>query len=285
MKTQILAAAFAVLASGVGAAQSPAPAPAASPDYTITAVYNVSLLGLSVGQMRLEMTLKDGAYETKVYVEPKGLASTFTSNTVSAVAQGLGQMGTLKPRYSWVQQISTKRTQTVTLTFADGAAPAVNAEPVYTNIENPASDAQKAAAVDPVSGFVSMMLLPTAGPGDKACGDTIQIFDGKRLYAFDMWSDGVKDVKRGTGGYNGPALHCVASYRRIAGWGDKYLARESDTKIESYFAPIGKGPNGGPAFYLPVRLWGDAEVGDVVAIPASVTINGKDWGTFFAEGG
>ena len=50
MKTQILAAAFAVLASGVGAAQSPAPAPAASPDYTITAVYNVSLLGLSVGQ-------------------------------------------------------------------------------------------------------------------------------------------------------------------------------------------------------------------------------------------
>ncbi len=37
MKTQILAAAFAILASGVGAAQSPAPAPAASPDYTITA--------------------------------------------------------------------------------------------------------------------------------------------------------------------------------------------------------------------------------------------------------
>ena len=105
MKTPILAAAFAVLASGVGAAQSPAPAP--SPDYTITAVYNVSLLGLSIGQMRLEMTLKGGAYETKVYVEPKGLASTFTSNTVSAVAQGLGQMGTLKPRYSWVQQTST----------------------------------------------------------------------------------------------------------------------------------------------------------------------------------
>lgn len=285
--TSLLAAA----SVGLAGAQTPSPAPAAAPaaaktpDYTISAIYNVSLLGLSVGQMRLEMKLIGGAYETTIYVEPRGLASTFTSNTVSAIATGLGQMGLLKPGYSWVQQVSPKRTQTVILNFKDGAAPEVKADPIYENIENPASDAQKAVAVDPVSGLVSMMLLPSAGPGDKACGDAIQIFDGKRLYAFDMWSDGMREVKRGTGGYNGAALHCIASYRRIAGWGDKYMKRESDTKIEAYFAPIGKGPDGGPAFYLPVRLWSDADVGDVVAIPASVTINGKDWATFFAEGG
>lgn len=40
-----------------------------------------------------------------------------------------------------------------------------------------------------------------------------------------------------------------------------------------------------PAFYLPVRMWSDAEVGDVVAIPRKVTINGKDWAQFFADGG
>lgn len=285
MKTFALAAAVSLIAATTGQAQTPAPQPA-SPEYTISAVYKVSLLGLSVGQMRLELTLKDGKYEAKAYAEPKGLASTFTSNTVSAVASGLGHLGLVDPGYSWVQQISPKRTQTVTMNFKDGGAPPdVVAEPIYDKIENPPTDAQAAAAVDPVSGFVSMMLIPTAGPGDKACGDTIEIYDGKRLYAFDMWSDGMQDVKRGTGGYNGPALHCVASYRRIAGWGDKYMARKSDTKIEGYFAPIGKGPNGGPAFYLPVRLWSDAEVGDVVAIPGSVTINGKDWAKFFADGG
>lgn len=281
MKKPILAALVAVAAGGAGNAQ----APVAAPPYEVKVTYNVSLLGLSVGQMQLELTLKDGAYEAKVYVEPKGLASTFTSNTVSAAATGMGQIGSLQPAYSWIQQFSTKRTQTVTMRFKDGAVPDVTAEPVYENIENPASDQQKLGAVDPVGGLLSMILLPSAGPGDKACGDSITIFDGKRLYAFDMWSDGMKDVKRGAGGYAGPVLYCVASYRRIAGWGDKYMARKSDSKVEAYFAPIGRGPNGGPAFYLPVRLWSDAEVGDVVAIPSSVTINGKDWGTFFAEGG
>ncbi len=279
-------AAAAILAAGVGAAQTPPPAPAATPDYVVQATYNVSLLGLSIGQMQLELTLKDGKYEAKAFVEPKGLASTFTSNTVSAVASGTGHLGLVQPGYSWIQQVSSKRTQTVTLTFnADGTPPGVKAEPVYTKIENPPSEAQIAGAVDPVRGFVSMMLIPGAGVGDKACGDSIEIYDGKRLYAFDMWSDGLQDVKRGTGGYNGPALHCVASYRRIAGWGDKYMARKSDSKVEGYFAPIGKGPNGGPAFYLPVRLWGDAEIGDAVAIPGSVKINGKDWSQFFADGG
>lgn len=282
MKKFVLAA-LAAASIGLGSAQTP-PAPKA-PDYTISVVYKVSLLGLSVGEMRLEMTLQDGNYKTTVYVEPRGLASTFTSNTVSAVATGLGRLGELKPGQSWVQQVSSKRTQTVAMTFKDGAPPDVNADPVYRNIENPASDAQLATAVDPVSGFVSMMLMPTAGASDKACGTSIEIFDGKRLYAFDMWSSGMQEVRRGAGGYNGPVLYCVASYRRIAGWGDKYMARKSDTKIESYFAPIGRGANGGPAFYLPVRLWGSADVGDVVAIPASVTINGKDWATFFAEGG
>ncbi len=224
-----------------------------------------------------------GAYEIKVY-EPKGLASTFTLADGQR-RPGSGQMQARRSRAIPVQQISTKLHADRQLTFADGRACHRRRARFDTNIETLRATPRRPPPADLVSGFVSMMLLPTAGPGDKACGDTIQIFDGKRLYAFDMWSDGVKDVKRGTGGYNGPALHCVASYRRIAGWGDKYLARKSDTKVESYFAPIGKGPNGGPAFYLPVRLWGDAEVGDVVAIPASVTINGKDWGTFFAEGG
>ena len=284
MKKTILAASVAIASIGAGNAISPVPTPPA-PEYVVKVAYNVSLLGLSVGQMQLELTLKGGTYEAKIYVEPKGLASTFTSNTVSAVATGLGKMGQLEPTYSWIQQFSTKRTQTVTMRFEKGNVFDVAAEPVYENIENPATDSQKLGAVDPVGGLLSMILLPGAGPGDKACGESITIFDGKRLYAFDMWSDGMKDVKRGAGGYAGPVLYCVASYRRIAGWGDKYMARKSDSKVEAYFAPIGKGENGGPAFYLPVRLWSDADVGDVVAIPASVTINGKDWGQFFADGG
>jgi hypothetical protein len=77
----------------------------------------------------------------------------------------------------------------------------------------------------------------------------------------------------------------VVSYRRIAGWDAEHVRKASKTRIEMFFAPIGKGASGGPAFYLPVRLWSSTEVGDVVAVPTRVLINGKDWGQFFAEGG
>ena len=280
MKKTIAAAGVAILMAGAQHA-----AQAASPSYEVDVDYDVSLLGLSIGSMKMSFVLKDGRYEARAFVKPEGLASTFTSNTVNAVANGEGRMGAMAPVYSWIQQINPKRTQTVQISFAGGAPVKVEAQPVYDVEPWTPTREQTKDTFDPVSGVVAMMLLPTAGAGDKACGDTIPIYDGKRRYNFDMWSDGMREVKRGAGGYGGPVLQCVASYRRIAGWNAEHIAKASNTKVNAWFAPIGRGENGGPAFYLPVRLWADAEIGDVVAIPRRVTINGMGWSEFFIRGG
>ena len=284
MKKAILAVSAAALLTAAPSAQEPAPD--AAPDYDIQVTYGVSLLGLSVGSMQLDIKFANGTYEAHAFVQPEGLASTFTSNTVNAVANGTGRLGEMQPFSSWIQQVSTKRTQTVSIQYKDGEPAQVEAVPVYEQRpEEKPTPEQIAGTYDPLGGVVAMMLMPGAGPGDKACGTTIPIYDGKRAYAFDMWSGGEQQVTRGAGGYNGPTLYCVAGYRRIAGWDAEHVRKASDTKIHVNFAPIGKGANGGPAFYLPVRMWSDAEVGDVVAIPSKVTINGKDWAQFFADGG
>jgi hypothetical protein len=254
--------------------------------YHIEIVYGVSALGLSVGSMTLKLDLADASYKAQAFVQPEGLASSFTSNTVSASTAGWGELGKMTPTGSWNQQVSSKRTQTVSITYKDGNPVSVVADPVYEQPENErASEAEKTGTFDPLGGVIALMLLPGAGTGDQACGASIPVYDGKRAYAFDMWSGGMTSVKRGAGGYQGPVLSCVGTYRRIAGWDAKHMAKGTSTKINVQLAPIGKSANGGPAFYIPVRMWADADIGEVVAIPVKVTINGKDWAQFFADGG
>lgn len=97
----------------------------------IQVIYGVSLLGLSVGSMQLDIKFANGTYEAHAYVQPEGLASTFTSNTVNAVANGTGRLGEMQPFSSWIQQVSPKRTQTVSIQYTDGEPTLVEAVPVY----------------------------------------------------------------------------------------------------------------------------------------------------------
>lgn len=255
------------------------------PEYSMSADYDVTLLGLAVGSFHLELTMKDGQYRTSATVKPEGLASTFTSNSINAHGNGTGTIGHLIPAYSWVQQVSSKRTQLVEIKYQDGNPVSVQADPVYEVNQWTPTEEQKAGTADPLNAVVALMLMPTAGQGADACGTTIPIYDGKRRYNFLMQSEGEVEIDGGAGGYAGPALHCVIRYQRVAGWDPEHIAKASKTEIHVYMAPIGKTEGGGPGFYLPVRVWSDAEVGSVVAIPANVMINAKPWAEFFAEGG
>lgn len=280
MKKTIAAACLAVLTTA-----SAAPEAAPPPAYDVEVIYGVSLLGFSIGSLQVNLKLQDGKYQATAFVRPEGLAASLAPNMIDAVANGFGGVGVMKPNSSWIKQQSSKRTQIVTIQFQSDGVPAAVADPVYDVAPWTPKPEDAKGAVDPLGGVIAMMLLPNAGPGDKACGASIPVYDGRRLYAFDMWSNGETQVTRGGGGYKGAALHCVATYRRIAGWDAERMKKATSTKIELFAAPIGKGANGGPAFYLPVRMWADADIGDVVAAPRRVTINGKDWAQFFAEGG
>ncbi len=98
----LLVTAFVLPAAGATA--DPAP-----PETTLTVVYDVSVLGLSIGEMKMEASFTEAAYTVRAWVSPKGIASAITSNAITAAAQGSGGPGSLAPAYSQVIQTNSKR--------------------------------------------------------------------------------------------------------------------------------------------------------------------------------
>jgi hypothetical protein len=279
MRLDAVLLATALALPSAGAAAGPA-----TPETTLAIVYDVSVLGLSIGEMKMEASFTESAYSVRAWVSPKGIASAITSNAITAAAQGAGGPGVLAPSYSQVIQTNSKKTQTVTMTYRDGLPAEVVAEPSYGEQPHAPTEEQMQGSIDPLSGVIALMLMPSA-TAEAPCGTEVPVYDGRRRYSFDMSSAGWVTVEgSGVGGYTGVALHCMAKYRRIAGWDAERLARKTETVVDGYYAPIGQRADGLPLFYLPVRLWGDAEVGDVVARPKSVTINGMPWEQYFAQG-
>lgn len=281
-----LAAALAIAAAGAAPAPMPEPSAVPAPDAaptTIDVTYDVSLLGLSVGSMKMKLDLEDGRYRAEVYVQPEGLAATFAPNTISAVATGRAEGGHALPDQSWVRQSKSDGARIVQITYAGGEIASMSVDPAYKPFPYAPSESDRRGTTDALSGLISMLLMPTVADASNTCGDTLHIFDGKRRYDFMQWSGGARTVAKGAGGYRGPAIYCVGTYRRIAGWRPDRISPEYDTKIHGWYAPIG--PSGGtPVVFLPVRLWGESNVGDVVAVPTSVAINGRPWQEFFSGG-
>ena len=94
MKKRTSAVLVAALAVALAeAAPAPMPEPGGTPEPSLSVptsidiTYDVSLLGLSVGSMKMKLDLEGGHYRAEVYVQPEGLAATFAPNTISAVAE------------------------------------------------------------------------------------------------------------------------------------------------------------------------------------------------------
>jgi hypothetical protein len=274
-KWSLAALALAVLTAGPAAAE-----PAQT---KVEVTYDVSLLGLSVGSMQLRLTLDGDAYRAEVYVQPQGLAATIAPNTINGTTTGHISGGRALPDQSWVQQSKSGSIRTVQISYDGGTPALVSVDPPYKPWPFAPTPADWQGTVDPISALVSTILMPVAADAAAPCGGDIPVYDGRRRYNFDLWFGGVKQVKKGAGGYRGDALYCVGTYQRVAGWRPNRIGPKYDTKIHSWYAPVGAAAGVTP-FYLPVRLWGESEVGDIVAVPTSVTIDGRPWEEVFSGG-
>jgi hypothetical protein len=283
-KWSLAALALAAVAAGPAGAEPVAAATAAAAEpVNVEVTYDVSLLGMSVGTMRLRLQLEGDAYRAEVYVQPEGLAAEIAPNTINGVTTGHLAEGRALPDQSWVQQSKPDRTRTVQISYEGGTPVSLSVDPPYKVSPHAPTEADRQGTVDPISALVSTLLMPTVATGNTACGTSIPVYDGRRRYDFDLWFGGTKQIEKGAGGYRGEALYCVGTYHRIAGWRPDRIGPEYDTKIHAWYAPVGDAAGTVP-FYLPVRLWGESEVGDIVAIPTAVTVNGQPWQSFFSGG-
>lgn len=242
MKRFLAMAAVAALLTGAASAQTtattPASAPTASPaSRSFSAVYSVSGKGIQAGDFNFGVKFEGAAYEATASRRMTGLVRTLVGSAQDYrySARGAVTAQGLKP--TAYRHQGGKRNRVVEVAF-NGAAPVTTATPVMGMGNPPATDAQKAGAMDQVTAIASMV----AASGDP-CARTLRVLmDGRSRFDFVMAPAGRVAVN--TRAYRGQAIRCTVQYRPIAGFPDP----QTPSTLTFLFAPTSNG------FYAPIRI-------------------------------
>jgi hypothetical protein len=228
---------------------------------TLDLGYEIRMGGLLLASIDLKAIMESGHYVVTSLIATKGLADFFASSNVQALATGDVNGHSVVPRTYNSDIEGGNKHQLVGLLFGDKGPTSIDAAPPY-DARFPVSDEQKLSSVDPVSSLLYVALGQSATQ-QAPCGVSVPVFDGRRRYDLKLSFDKNDDVSTGRKGpYNGPALHCIARYQRVAGFKPpKHGHKVSEIPpIDVWLAPLSDG-----SFLVPVRMQLDSEFGGIVA--------------------
>ncbi|MDX2233023.1 MAG: DUF3108 domain-containing protein [Hyphomonadaceae bacterium] len=236
MKRILATIAFAALAGGA-AAEAPSAGAGAPATRSLNVLYAVSGKGIEAGEFQYGVKFEGGAYEATARRRMTGLVGALVgdSQNYSYAARGRVTAAGLTPQ-SYRHQ-GGRRNRVVTVDFA-GPAPVTTANPVMGMGNPPATDAQKAGAVDQVTAIASLI----AASGDP-CNRTVRVLmDGRSRFDFVLTPAGQVTLR--TRAYQGAALKCDVAFRPIAGFPDP----QTPAKLTFLFARTANG------LYAPLRI-------------------------------
>lgn len=235
---RLLTAAILVLLTGAASAQTtPAAAPAAPGTRSFNAVYTVSGKGVQAGDFNFGVRFQGDTYEATASRRMTGLVRTLVGKAQDYSYSSRGQVTAQGLKPTAYRHQGGKRNRVVEVAFG-GAAPVTTSTPVMGMGDPPATDAQKAGAIDQVSAIAAMV----SAQGDP-CARTLRILmDGRSRFDFVMAPNGRVAVN--TRAFRGQAIRCSVQYRPIAGFPDP----QTPATLTFLFAPTSNG------FYAPIRI-------------------------------
>jgi len=235
---------------------------------SIDARYDVSLLGISLGEASLSGGIDGNGYKLDMAAKLTGLVGGVTGGRGSGVATGTLIGGRLTPKSFAVSSASSSESRTVRMALAGGDVAAIEIEPPIDAKPDrvPLNGSHQRNVLDPLSAF----LMPVSGKGkDAACNRTLPIFDGAARYDIKLSSAGTRQVE--LDGYKGPVSICQARYVPIAGHralrpSTKFMAENRD--ITTWLAPVA-----GTDMMVPVRISVKTMIGTAVIEASSFKVD------------
>ncbi|MEO1039816.1 MAG: DUF3108 domain-containing protein [Pseudomonadota bacterium] len=261
MKTAIVAFLVSLTASvALGDDDAGGAAPTAP---TLTANYSGSVLFLPVADISLSAVFPDQTYSAAARFTTAGIAAWFDDTDIEAGVSGYRAASALRPwRYEHLNHASSKN-RIVGIDFPDGTAmPDIN-PPFGSMGEPPASDTDRAGAIDPLTTLLAIIsgINPNgARPGganeEGACEGRFPVFDGKARYDVRLEAGGRDRVR--TSAWRGQALVCRAYLEPISGYDadDRPDAGETAEPVTMWLAPV-------DGFWVPVRFRARTEIGQI----------------------
>ncbi len=216
----------------------------ASAAESFSGVYNVSLIGLSLGSATVSGKVTGNEYKIEAYANLSGLASAVSGAKGSAVASGAIQNGQVSPAAYATSSSNSKESRTVRIGMAAGAVKAVDIQPPFEQMEGrvPLTEAHKRNIIDPLSALMMPVKAGEASNGPAVCRRSIPVFDGYTRFNVDLGYTGTRQVA--VQGYNGPVIVCNARYKPVAGHrpGRKATQFMIDNKdMEVWLVPLADG--------------------------------------------
>lgn len=226
--------------------------PARAETYRMT--YQAAVLGVvEIGAVSFEVTERAGRYAARATVRTSGLARLFDQTNITATSTGaLFSGGAAWSSYD-LSHAYARKFRRIQMRRAGGSVSAEIA-PTYRDMgDPPASPAQQAASLDPLS---ALFMLGRQVGAARACRGGAIVFDGRQHYSLTL-SPRRAGPFRG-GGYDGPAIACTLRYRPLAGF--KPMSASERAAIPDGELWFAQAP--GAAFAAPLRLTVPTPLGD-----------------------
>jgi hypothetical protein len=251
------------------AAQSPAPALAASPaqPFEIGAHYTISLNGFDLGTLAYNASVKGNTYTADSDVEVSALLGTFKwrglTRTSGTVANGVH-----RPQGYSFEFDGTHRSGSVRMAFAGLEVTSLVAKPAVAPAADwvPLERKHLQGALDPLSAILAMSRPGREGP----CGRTLAIIDGKQRFDLTLAYRRQEPISGGPDGASVMATVCRVKYSPLAGHraNAETQAMAANNGIEITFRPI---PAAG--LVVPHRVVIPTMVGEAVIEAARINVS------------
>jgi hypothetical protein len=275
-----------LLAALPALAETSAPAPSA-PVATATAeggagstvefVWTVHLGGMTLGTVGFKGSFNGDTYSAVSRLKTSGVINSFYAAVIDAGSTGWLRGSHIEPTKYDSNYEGEKSKQRVALAYSTSG---INlfADPAYDVKKYPVSDEQKKDTVDPLSGIVQTVAGVTVSENNP-CGDTVQVFDGRRRYDMNMTFVSKEELSSDSGGYSGPAALCEMEYKQIAGFKPNLNKGKELPKIQVWFAKF-PAKTGGPIreFVVPVKVQSETPFGMAVGNARNIAVDGAKKG-------
>ncbi len=242
LRISLAAAAGAALLSAPAVTPAEAQAPSQAPGkFRMNLAYEGKLI-VKVLDVSITQQADDSGYTTTAHLTSYGVLSAFKKINQTATARGGIDRGLARPSAFTHRNLANKKGRKIDVRWS-GANVTTVATPAYRNMGSPpASAAQKAEAVDPITG---LMRLALSDSQTQLCTGTLKFFDGKQRYdlVFSGRSTAQPNTRERRLGLITP-VRCTVTFREVAGFKPKPPAERNQglkKPISITFAQAGAG--------------------------------------------
>ena len=177
--------------------------------------YEIEIATLKVGSASLTAAVEANDYRADVTVATEGLVRLFAQEDWAAETVGRASGWGLTP----IRYRSFDNEREILIEFDAGVPEEVRAEPELTEKPWSLDPRAQRGVTDPVTALLSILAPVQA---ERACGQRIEAFDGRRRFAFVLYEAGP----------DGPGVRCSGALVYLAGYKPEKIGRKRPFSVE-----------------------------------------------------